>query len=135
MRISGLPAPPPAAVLIPVPLVAHANPGASGGEPNTHGSFTYAVYGDAPYGLNPADTSQTDATPAFINTANDDPNVSTVVHVGDIHSGKQFCTEAYDRQIAGLWNRFADPLVYTPGDNEWTDCHKVKQGGGAYNKE
>ncbi len=41
--------------------------------------------------------------------------------------------EAYDRQIAGLWSRFADPLVYTPGDNEWTDCHKKAEGGGVYN--
>ena len=55
------------------------------------------------------------------------------MHVGDIHSGKQFCTEAYDRTIADLWRHFADPLVYTPGDNEWTDCHKAAEGGGTYN--
>jgi hypothetical protein len=55
------------------------------------------------------------------------------VHVGDIHSGSQYCTAAYDRSIYGLWQRFADPLVYTPGDNEWTDCHKAKEGGGTYN--
>jgi hypothetical protein len=96
-------------------------------------SFTYAVYGDAPYGTTPTDTSETEATPAFIDAVNADPGVSTVVHVGDIHSGKQFCTEAYDRQIAALWTRFADPLVYTPGDNEWTDCHKKAEGGGLYN--
>ena len=96
-------------------------------------SFTYAVYGDAPYGTTPTDTSETDATPAFVDAVNADPAVSTVVHVGDIHSGKQFCTETYDRQIAGLWSHFADPLVYTPGDNEWTDCHKKAEGGGVYN--
>jgi hypothetical protein len=55
------------------------------------------------------------------------------LHVGDIHSGKQFCTEAYDRQIADMWTAFIKPLVYTPGDNEWTDCHKTGEGGGAYN--
>jgi hypothetical protein len=133
MRISALSAAVAGAVLIAVPLVAHADPGASGGKPNTQGSFTYAVYGDAPYGINQTDTSQTTATPAFIDAVNADPDVSTVVHVGDIHSGKQYCTEAYDRQIAGLWSQFADPLVYTPGDNEWTDCHKVAEGGGLYN--
>jgi hypothetical protein len=134
MRISALSAAAAGAVLIAFPLVAHADSGASGGKPNTHGSFTYAVYGDAPYGLSPTDTSQTDATPAFIAAVNADPDVSTVVHVGDIHSGKQYCTEPYDRQIAGLWRQFADPLVYTPGDNEWTDCHKAAEGGGTYNK-
>ena len=112
--------------------VAAASPGnATPGNGNR--SFTYAVYGDAPYGTTPTDTSETDATPAFIDAVNADPDVSTVVHVGDIHSGKQYCTQAYDQQIAGLWAGFADPMVYTPGDNEWTDCHKKAEGGGAYN--
>jgi hypothetical protein len=97
------------------------------------GSFTYAVYGDAPYGTTPTDTGETDATPAFIRAVNADQAVSTVLHVGDIHSGSQYCTQAYDQQIADLWAGFTDPLVYTPGDNEWTDCHKKKEGGGAYN--
>ncbi len=117
------------AVLCVVPATAGATPGH-----NDNRSFTVAVYGDSPYGLNNADTSQTEATPAFIDTVNADRAVSTVVHVGDIHSGKQICSEAYDRQIAGFWTHFADPLVFTPGDNEWSDCHKVAQGGGKYNK-
>ena len=25
--------------------------------------------------------------------------------------------------------RVRDPFVYTPGDNEWTDCHRAKFGG------
>lgn len=115
------------AALIAVPAMAHATPKSDAG--NTHGSFTYAVYGDAPYGVNPTDTSETDATPAFIDAVNADPTVSAVVHVGDIHSGSQYCTERYDQQIAGLWSDFADPMVYTPGDNEWADCHKAKEGG------
>jgi hypothetical protein len=95
--------------------------------------FTLAVYGDAPYGTSPTDTSEFDATPAFIANVNADPDVSSVIHVGDIHSGKQYCTAAYDRSVAALWKTFADPLVYTPGDNEWADCHKVAEGGGRYN--
>jgi hypothetical protein len=94
---------------------------------------TIAVYGDAPYGTTPTDTAEYDATPAFIAAVNADPDVSLVLHVGDIHSGKQFCTEAYDRGIYGLWTAFKDPVVYTPGDNEWTDCNKAGEGGGAYN--
>ena len=93
---------------------------------------TLAVYGDAPYGTTPGDDSELKATPAFIDNVNADPDVSIVLHVGDIHSGKQYCTEAYDRTIFDLWRRFDDPLVYTPGDNEWTDCHKAAEGGGTY---
>jgi len=95
--------------------------------------LTLAVYGDAPYGTGPTDNSQTLATPAFIGNVNADPNVSLVLHVGDIHSGKQYCTEAYNHTVFDLWQAFQDPLVYTPGDNEWTDCHKVAEGGGLYN--
>src|SRR5207248_3748757 len=78
-------------------------------------------------------------SPAFISRINDDPSVSEVIHVGDIHSGKQFCTEAYDADIAQLWQSFTKPLVYTHGDNEWADCHKATsatapgEGGGVYN--
>jgi hypothetical protein len=99
----------------------------------SEGKLTLAVYGDAPYGTSPTDSTQTDATPAFIDSINADPNVSLVLHVGDIHSGKQYCTQAYDQNIFSLWTHFKDPLIYTPGDNEWSDCHKVAEGGGLYN--
>src|SRR5262249_13219454 len=95
--------------------------------------ITIAVYGDSPYGTTPTDTAEFDASPAFIDSINADPDVRFVLHVGDIHSGKQYCTEAYDRAIFGLWTRFQDPLIYTPGDNEWTDCNKIGEGGGKYN--
>jgi hypothetical protein len=91
-------------------------------------SDTLAVYGDAPYGVNNDDTAQFTATPAFIGVVNADPNVDRVIHVGDIHSGKQFCSAAYDQSVFDLWTGFQDPLVFTPGDNEWTDCYKVKEG-------
>jgi hypothetical protein len=112
---------------------------ASGGNgtplnPNSANVLTIAAFGDAPYGTNPTDTAEFLATPAFIDSVNSDPKVDLVLHVGDIHSGKQFCTEAYDRAVFDLWKQFKDPVIYTPGDNEWTDCHKVAEGGGAYNK-
>ena len=98
-------------------------------------SFTYAVYGDAPYGTSPTDTTETDATPAFIRRGER--------RQGRLHGaarrrhplGQPVLHEAYDQQIADLWAGFADPLVYTPGDNEWTDCHKAKEGGGTYNPD
>jgi hypothetical protein len=98
-----------------------------------HNVLTLAMYGDAPYGTTPTDTAQFLATPAFIGSVNADPDVSRVVHVGDLHSGQQFCTEAYDWSVAGLWLKYQDPVVYTPGDNEWVDCHKPAEGGGTFN--
>jgi hypothetical protein len=106
-------------------------------------SLTLAVYGDAPYGTTPTDTAEFEATPAFIQSINNDPKVRLVMHVGDIHSGKQFCTQSYDQSVFELWKSYDDPVVYTPGDNEWSDCHKATagpngpvlgEGGGLYNK-
>lgn len=110
-----------------------ANAGNTPFDTKSQGVKSIAVFGDAPYGTSPTDTSEFEATPAFIESINSDPDVSLVLHVGDTHSGKQFCTEAYDRSIYDLWTAFRSPLIYTPGDNEWTDCHKKGEGGGSYN--
>ena len=90
-------------------------------------SLTLALYGDAPYGASNGDTAAFTATPAFIDAVNHDPAVDLVTHVGDIHSGSQACTAAYDQSVADMWSAFKDPLVFTPGDNEWTDCQKTKE--------
>jgi len=121
--------------------------------------FTLAVYGDAPYGCkaptaaaapdecpvgspfvpdspngpNPGDPRQIEATPAFIDALNHDRKVELVMFVGDIHSGSGYCTQAYNQRIVDFWSELRDPLVYTPGDNEWTDCQKSKEGGGVKN--
>ena len=106
---------------------------ACGGSDYVEPKSVLAVIGDAPYGTSATDTTQFAANPAFIAAINKDPDVSLVIHAGDIHSGKQYCTEAYNAAIFEQWRAFKFPLVYTPGDNEWTDCHKAGEGGGAYN--
>ena len=93
-------------------------------------AVSIAVFGDAPYGTSNADTAQFLATPAFIQTINADQSLSLVIHVGDIHSGKQLCSKAYDQSIFDMWKSFQQPLVYTPGDNEWADCQKSGEIGG-----
>jgi hypothetical protein len=113
-----------AAAVVPATVNAGAGP--------SDDTLTLAVFGDSPYGVAQGDTTQVLKTPAFIDSINADANVSLVLHAGDIHSGKEFCTVAYDTTVRGLWDSFKDPLVYTPGDNEWADCHKPKQGGGTY---
>lgn len=43
------------------------------------------------------------------------------IHVGDVWGGTA-CLEEDHRRIHGWFMRYEQPLVYTPGDNEWTDC-------------
>jgi hypothetical protein len=85
---------------------------------------TFAVIGDIPYG-----DAQIAAFPGRIQQINADPDVSLVVHLGDIKSGSSVCSDDYFAMIRADFDTFADPLVYTPGDNEWTDCHRSNNGG------
>jgi hypothetical protein len=51
------------------------------------------------------------------------------VSIGDIKNGSSRCDTSYFQLIRSDFDGFADPLVYTPGDNEWTDCHQANNGG------
>jgi hypothetical protein len=81
------------------------------------------VIGDIPYGA-----EQLAQFPRVVDQINADPEVELVDHLGDIKSGSTECTDAYFARIRAEFDRFADPLVYTPGDNEWTDCHRPNNG-------
>ena len=85
---------------------------------------TLAVIGDIPYG-----PEQIAAFPSEIKEINADPNVSGVIHLGDIKNGSSRCDDSYFEARLADFQTFADPLVYTPGDNEWTDCHRANNGG------
>lgn len=121
------------ALAVAVAVAATLTLAACGDEDPSLPKFSVAVIGDMPYGASPTDTVEFNASPAFISAINADSDVSMVFHAGDIHSGKEYCTQAYDLSIAQQWSAFQAPLVYTPGDNEWMDCHKKKEGGGLYN--
>ena len=94
--------------------------------PASASPLTLAVIGDLPYS-----EPQVVAFPAWVDEINLDPKVDLVVHLGDIKSGSTRCDDSYFTTIAGFFDAFKDPLVYTPGDNEWTDCHRPTNG--AYN--
>lgn len=87
-------------------------------------ALTVAVIGDTPYG-----SEQLAQFPALVDDVNADPKVDLVVHLGDIKSGSTVCSDEYFATMSSNFGAFKDPLVYTPGDNEWTDCHRTNNGG------
>lgn len=97
---------------------------AEAGSPRSSNVATLAVIGDTPYG-----PEQVERFPELVRAINGDPKVRAVLHVGDIKNGSTRCDDAYFDRIAGDFATFKDPLVYTPGDNEWTDCHRANNGG------
>lgn len=83
-----------------------------------------AVIGDTPYGSGQVASFRRD-----IAEINADRDVRLVIHLGDIQEGPSRCEDGYLERIRRDFDTFADALVYTPGDNEWTDCHRPGKGG------
>jgi hypothetical protein len=95
------------------------------GRPQAHArAQTLAIIGDIPYG-----DALIAEFPADIQQINGDPDVSRVIHLGVIKNGSSRCDDGYFQARLADFQTFADPLVYTPGDNEWTDCHRANNGG------
>jgi len=90
---------------------------------NGDGRFTFALIGDMPYG------PEGDLKfPNVIADVNSDRNLSFVVHDGDIKNGSSLCSNEMFFNRLTLFNAFDAPLIYVPGDNEWTDCHRANNG-------
>lgn len=87
--------------------------------------FRIVALGDAPYG-------QPEKVYAPFETLIDTINArapALVIHVGDTKSGSTPCSNKMLDDQLGYLNRFTAPVLYTPGDNEWTDCHRKNAGG------
>lgn len=93
---------------------------------DTNQAFTFAAIGDIPYGA-----AEVAKFPSRIQDLNADKDLKFVAHVGDIKNGSSVCSDEYFSYIRAQFDTFTHPLVYTPGDNEWVDCHRTNNG--AYN--
>jgi hypothetical protein len=85
--------------------------------------FSFIAIGDMPYGTT-ADYKPFERLIARINAR----KPAFTIHVGDIKSGSAKCSDAVFRKVHDYFMTFDAPLFYTPGDNEWTDCHRKKAG-------
>ena len=111
--------------------------GAVGALAQSQKKFDFAVIGDAPYG--PAtgtapDRVQVYPSPAYerlISDINDSlkQSKSFVIHVGDIKEGNSRCDDNVYATNRDYFNTFDMAAIFTPGDNEWTDCHRTTNGG------
>ena len=54
----------------------------------------------------------------------DTEKLAFVIHVGDIKSGDSDCSDNALKDILDAFQTSAHPLIYVPGDNDWTDCHR-----------
>jgi hypothetical protein len=88
--------------------------------PNPPGSFAFAALGDAPY--YPWEVLRY----RLVLRAMDAHNLSWVIHLGDVFWRP--CTDDHYRTTLDRFNSLRHPVIYSPGDNEWTDCWEPGSG-------
>jgi hypothetical protein len=85
--------------------------------------FAFAFIGDMPYGA-----ARETPFARLMAEVNRDNDVDFVMHAGDIKAGSERCDDELILHRFRLYQAFERAFVYTPGDNEWTDCHRVNNG-------
>lgn len=84
----------------------------------------FVALGDLPYGTDEVAGSNYRNLIDSINRT--EPRFS--IHVGDFKSGSTLCSDEEFQRQRRHFDRFSRPVVFTPGDNEWTDCHRKSNG-------
>jgi hypothetical protein len=84
--------------------------------------LAFGLFGDTPYSR-----WERENLPDLI-AEMDRENLAFVVHDGDIKNGSSVCSDEVLKDILAVFQKSAAPLVYVPGDNEWTDCHRSNNG-------
>ena len=88
------------------------------------GAFVFGVMGDAPY------NDREEVPYAEMLTVMAGEPLAFIVHVGDTKAGSSGkCSDAFYEMRRAQFDRVPHPILYTPGDNEWTDCHRAGAGG------
>ncbi len=85
------------------------------------GAFEFVALGDMPYG---PDAMSGPGYRRLIEQINDERPVFSI-HVGDFKDGVTPCTDDLFARQHEHFQRFDGPLVFTPGDNDWTDCNRT----------
>lgn len=63
-----------------------------------------------------------------INSMNEH-HLDFTIFAGDTKNGSTLCSDnAIGQDIVAIFNRLKAPTLYSLGDNEWTDCHRISNG-------
>jgi hypothetical protein len=88
-------------------------------------AVSFALIGDL--GYLPAEEPAVDAVFADLNG---DAGLAFAVHLGDLSAPRYGCTDEFRSRRLAQFQASPHPFVFTPGDNDWTDCHEPAVKGG-----
>jgi hypothetical protein len=80
------------------------------------GSFKFLATGDVPY------SQEAEVKYRQLLRHAEKEDFAFLMHVGDIKAQSEPCSDETFLNICDLFREYPTPIVYTPGDNEWTDC-------------
>jgi hypothetical protein len=117
-----------------VPMLALAMSGAAfaddrtaddGAQGKANGTYAIGLWGDLPY----SDAQATVGVPNLIADMNSQ-RLAFTVHNGDLKQGSNSqCDNALYARALAWFNSLEAPAMFTPGDNDWTDCDRPSNGG------
>ena len=105
---------------------------ASGHDETEGEGYAIGLWGDLPY----SDAQAQVGVPNLIADMNSQ-DLKFTVHDGDLKAGNgtpgsvtpTTCSNALYEQGLGYFNALNAPAIFTPGDNDWTDCDRPSNGG------
>ena len=102
------------------------------GDDDENEAYSIGLWGDVPY----SDLQALTGVPNLIADMNSQP-LAFSVHNGDLKGGNgtpgsvtpTTCIDALYVQAVNFFNALRAPAMFTPGDNDWTDCDSASNGG------
>ena len=92
--------------------------------PSAQPGYSFGLWGDMPYKKAGDDPK----LPAVLQSINQS-DIAFSLYDGDIKDGSSKCTDDIYTDALKMFGSLSKPVVYVPGDNEWTDCHRLNNGG------
>lgn len=112
------------ALLAPIFAMALSGPAmANDRDDDKNDAYVIGLWGDLPY----SPVQATVGVPNLIADMNAQ-NLKFSVHDGDLKAGGSVCSDTVYTQSLGYFNALKAPAMFTPGDNDWTDCDRPSAG-------
>jgi hypothetical protein len=99
--------------------------GSSGRENDRTFEYAVGLWGDLPYSA----VQESTGLPNLLQDMNE-AHLAFTVHNGDLKQGSGSpCDDALYNRALGWFNSLDRAAMFTPGDNDWTDCDRPANGG------
>jgi hypothetical protein len=94
-------------------------------------SYAIGLWGDLPYSNGNGDTAYVQKTTGVPNLIADmnGQKLAFTAHDGDLKDGSSTCSDDKYYDFKASLNTLEAPAIFTPGDNDWTDCDRASAGG------